>query len=261
MKLETQEEQSAQKLPPVPPARPSLRKPVADDLPTGDGDGDGIVARVPMPQERAPERRTVEAPENEGDRPQMDADRSDAHRTGSLRRRPLTSVLGLILVVMVTGLGFLYWDYDRHFETTDDAFIAARQFSIAPKVTGYITAVPVTDNQHVAAGDVIARIDDRDYRIALAQAQAQVAAAQASIHNIDAQISVQEAQINAGQAQMEQAQAGLVFAQQQAARYEDLAQRGAGHNSERTAVFLATPSTAGGARERAGDPEGGAAPA
>lgn len=57
------------KLPPMPPTRPSLRNPVADDLPTGDGDG--IVDRVPMPQERAPERRTVEAPENEGDHSQM----------------------------------------------------------------------------------------------------------------------------------------------------------------------------------------------
>ena len=68
-----------------------------------------------------------------------------------------------------------------HYETTDDAFIAARQFAIAPKVPGYITAVPVTDNQHVATGKVIARIDERDYRTALAQAEAQVAAAQASI--------------------------------------------------------------------------------
>src|SRR5208283_2141524 len=54
-----------------------------------------------------------------------------------------------------------------HFESTDDAFIAARQFSVAPKVAGYVTAVPVTDNQHVNPGDVIARIDERDYRVAL----------------------------------------------------------------------------------------------
>ena len=99
---------------------------------------------------------------------------------------------------------------------------------LAPKVPGYITSVPVTDNQHVASGDVIARIDDRDYRNALAQAQAQVAAAQASIENIDAQITVQQAQINANQAQVDQAQATLVFGQQQATRYQDLARTGAG---------------------------------
>jgi membrane fusion protein (multidrug efflux system) len=86
----------------------------------------------------------------------------------------------------------------------------------------------VTDNQHVDAGAVIARIDDRDYRTVLAQAQAQVAAAQAGIQNIDAQIAAQQAQITQSQAQVEQAQAALVFAQQEAARYTDLARTGAG---------------------------------
>jgi membrane fusion protein (multidrug efflux system) len=75
---------------------------------------------------------------------------------------------------------------------------------------------------------VIARIDDRDYRVALAQAEAQVAAAQASIENIDAQLDVQQAQIAANQAQVDQAQAALVFAEQQAARYEHLEQTGYG---------------------------------
>ena len=111
---------------------------------------------------------------------------------------------------------------------TDDAYIAARQFSVAPRVSGNLTAVPVTDNQHVAAGDVIARIDDRDYRVALEQAEAQVASAQAGIQNIDAQMTVQQAQINSAQAQVSQQQAGLVFAEQQAARYEDLAHTGYG---------------------------------
>jgi membrane fusion protein (multidrug efflux system) len=55
-----------------------------------------------------------------------------------------------------------------------------------------------------------------------------VAAAQASIENIDAQLDVQQAQISANEAQVEQAQAALVFAEQQDARYQDLAQKGAG---------------------------------
>jgi membrane fusion protein, multidrug efflux system len=147
-----------------------------------------------------------------------------APRSG--RRRWMRWALFMLLPLLL--LGGVYWDHARHFETTDDAFIAARQFPIAPKVSGYVTAVPVTDNQHVAAGDVIARIDDRDYRAALDQAQAQVASAQAGIRNIEAQISVQQAQINANQARVEQAQAALSFAQQQAARYEDLAQKGSG---------------------------------
>jgi membrane fusion protein (multidrug efflux system) len=149
-------------------------------------------------------------------------------RTGLFRRRPVVSAIGAVLLASVLGGGYLYVDYAGHFQSTDDAFIAARQSSLAPKVSGYITAVPVTDNQHVAAGDVIALIDDRDYRIALQQAQAQVAAAQASIENIDAQLNVQQAQISANEAQVDQAQAALVFAEQQAARYDHLEQTGYG---------------------------------
>jgi membrane fusion protein, multidrug efflux system len=155
-------------------------------------------------------------------------------RRGFLRRRPIVSAIGAVLLAAVLGGGYLYVDDAGRFQSTDDAFIAARQSALAPKVSGYITAVPVTDNEHVVAGDVIARIDDRDYRVALDQAEAQVAAAQANIENIDAQRAVQEAQVSANQAQVDQAQAALVFAQQQAARYQHLEQTGYGtvQNSE-----------------------------
>src|SRR5712671_6934175 len=149
-------------------------------------------------------------------------------RNGFLHRRPVISAMGAVLLASILGGGYLYVDYARRFQSTDDAFIAARQSALAPKVSGYITAVPVTDNEHVAVGDVIARIDDRDYRIALNQAEAQVAAAQASIENVDAQLGVQEAQVSANQAQVDQAQAALVFAQQQAERYQHLKQTGYG---------------------------------
>jgi membrane fusion protein (multidrug efflux system) len=151
-----------------------------------------------------------------------------SHRNGLLQRRPVISALGALLFASALGGGYLYLDYAERFQSTDDAFIAARQFSLAPKVSGYLTAVPITDNEHVAAGEVIARIDDRDYRIALDQAEAQVAAARASIENIDAQLHVQQAQISANQAQVDQTQAALVFAQQQAERYEHLEQTGYG---------------------------------
>lgn len=155
-------------------------------------------------------------------------------RDSFLRRRPIVSAIGAVLLAFAIGGGYLYMDYSGHFESTDDAFIAARQSAIAPKVSGYITAVPVTDNEHVAKGQIIARLDDRDYRVALAQAEAQVAAARAGIENIDAQLDVQQAQISANQAQLDQAQAALVFAQQQAARYQHLEQSGYGtvQNSE-----------------------------
>jgi membrane fusion protein (multidrug efflux system) len=143
-------------------------------------------------------------------------------------RRLLTLSLGALLLASVAGGGYVYWDNASHFEATDDAFIAARQFAIAPKVSGYITAVPVTDNQHVESGQVIARIDDRDYRTALALAEAQVEAAQASIANVDAQITVQVAQVAQSESQVQQQQASLTFAQQQASRYANLAKDGWG---------------------------------
>jgi membrane fusion protein, multidrug efflux system len=178
------------------------------------------------------ERPIVEEPT--GERPHETGEgRPQAHDASSgapreRRRRPALLLGSAIFALAVATGGFVYWDYARHFEETDDAFIASRQIAIAPKISGYVTAVPVTDNQHVAAGAVIARIDDRDYRVALDQANAQVAAARASIENIDAQTAVQRAQVEANQAQVDQSKAALVFAQQQAARYEELARKGAG---------------------------------
>jgi membrane fusion protein (multidrug efflux system) len=157
--------------------------------------------------------------------PQPLPHREDRPRHGE-RRRMLA--IALALAVPLAACAYLYLDHAAHFESTDDAFIAARQFAVAPKVAGYITAVPVTDNQHVAAGDVIARIDDRDFRTALAQAEAQVANAQAGIQSVDAQIAVQQSQIAANQAAVTQAQAALVFAQQQATRFDTIARTGYG---------------------------------
>ena len=197
--------------------RPTDANPVWSLAPVRDKPRPGV--ERPSPQSR--QQPKPEAPAQD----EADGGRAAA---GWLRRHWLATLLGLLFVILAAPVGYLYWDNSRHFQTTDDAFIAARQFSIAPKVSGYVVTVPVTDNQHVNAGDVIARIDDRDYRTALAQAQAQVAAAQASIENIDAQLAVQQATIEQNQAQVQQTEATLVFAQQQATRYTYEAQTGAG---------------------------------
>jgi len=181
--------------------------------------GDRPTVRDERPAQRPAVAPAPAAPEPEAAPPR---------KRGLIARHPFAAIVGLVVLLALVAGGYLYWGYAGHFETTDDAFIASRQFSVAPKVAGYIAAVPVTDNQHVKAGDVIARIDDRDYRTALAQAEGQVAAAQSGIKNIDAQINVQQAQIAASQAQLSQAQAGLTFAQQQADRYQQLAKQGAG---------------------------------
>lgn len=185
------------------------------------------VDRVRWPDVMAPEERSHQ-PRHIADAATWPSGTSQATGKGRSRRRPVIFGLASACLLPIVAAGYLDWDNSGHFETTDDAYIASRQFAIAPEVSGYLTAVPVTDNEHVKAGEVIARIDDRTYRAAFAQAEAQVAAAQANIENIDAQLTVQQAQIAADQAQLNQQQASLVFAQQQATRYQYLAQTIAG---------------------------------
>ena len=208
------------------------------DLPDG---------RRPVPPRRLADARDPVLQEDLP-RPRLPADApvrpAIGRRAPGARRRVIMS-LGLLLAATALPGGWLYLDNAGHFETTDDAFIAARQFAIAPKVSGYITAVPVTDNEHVAAGEVIARIDERDYRVALAQAEAQVAAAQANIENIDAQTAVQQAQVA-------QASAGRAGPGQPGLRSAaGVALPGPGphrrrHGPERPAMAVTAPTAGGG---------------
>lgn len=185
-------------------------------------------------RERAP---TGEQPQRAKDAPRPSPDRAGDPRqtpaqTPTLRQRIaehwlLASGAAIVLIAALVG-GLLYWMDARHYESTDDAFVAARSFSVASKVGGYVTDIPVTDNQHVKAGDVLARIDERDYRIALDQATAQVAVSKANIDNVEAQIVSQQEQIKQAEAQLEQAQAQLQFSQEEFARAQDLVEKGAG---------------------------------
>jgi membrane fusion protein, multidrug efflux system len=99
---------------------------------------------------------------------------------------------------------------------------------ISPKVSGYIAEVLVNDNQKVAAGQVLARIDDRDFRAALDQARADVAAADAAVRNLDAQLKLQQSVIDQGTADVAAAEANLQFAQEERARYDELMKSGSG---------------------------------
>jgi len=137
------------------------------------------------------------------------------------RRRRLLTMLAAVVLVTGTGYGTYWYVYGRHFETTNDAYLGADSVTIAPKVAGYVTAVAVGDNQRVKAGDVLARIDPRDYRTALDSAAADLENARATAANIDAQLKEQQATIA-------QAQAAVDFSQQEFNRYNDLARSGAG---------------------------------
>jgi membrane fusion protein, multidrug efflux system len=157
-----------------------------------------------------------------------DVARQPADQQLRKKRRPLIIAAGLVIVLLLIAGGLYYWLTTRNLESTDDAFIDARPISISPQVSGAIVDVPVTDNQLVEAGGVLAHIDDRDYRASLDQAKAQVDQANASIVDYNAQLEEQRAHISQAAQQVELAQAALTFARQQYARYQGLAQRQSG---------------------------------
>jgi len=184
----------------------------------------GASAEKALP-ERNPEQKS--APDRARETGNQPPSKTSSWRD-RLREHWIVATAGACALLIALIGGLAYWLNVRHYESTDDAFIAARSFSVAPKVGGYVTDVPVTDNQHVNAGDLLARIDDRDYKVAIDQAQAQFSVAQANIGNIQAQIGSQHEQVNQAKAQLDQAQAQLRFSQQEESRARDLVEKGAG---------------------------------
>lgn len=124
--------------------------------------------------------------------------------------------------------GWDYWKVGRFLVSTDDAYVKADSTTIAPKITGYIADVLVNDNQPVKAGDVLARIDDRDFKVALEKAEAEVSAAVANIKNKEAGLVAKQTEIDAAQATVAVDQANLTFAEQDSVRYAKLAKTGYG---------------------------------
>lgn len=196
--------------------------------PTASSEQDAITAR----QEQAEAPQTGDQIRAHEDEAQVPDNSGEEKAGGGRSRRMRMLVIGGSALAVAAVATYVYWDNGSHYESTDDAFIAARQYAVTSRVAGYISSVAVTDNQHVSAGEVIARIDDRDYQTSLAQAQAQVAAAEASIQNTQAQKRVQEANVEEAKAQIDQAKANLVFAQQQNDRYAALMKSGSGSIQE-----------------------------
>jgi membrane fusion protein (multidrug efflux system) len=146
---------------------------------------------------------------------------------GRLRRLLLAGVT----VAALAGASWYGWDYwttGRFLVSTDDAYVRADNTTIAPKVSGYLREVQVGDNEHVKTGQVLARIDERDFKVALDQARADVAAAQATISSKQAQLEVQQSVIAAAKATIEVDIANKTFAGQENKRYTDLAATGYG---------------------------------
>jgi membrane fusion protein (multidrug efflux system) len=145
----------------------------------------------------------------------------------AIKRAALAVALSLG-VAAAADFGYGYLTTGQYLETTDDAYVQADSTIISPKVSGYIAEVLVGDNEKVEAGQLLARIDDRDFKTALDQARADVAASEAAVRNLDAQIELQQPIIRQQAAEVDAAEANLKFAQQERSRYDDLMKSGSG---------------------------------
>jgi membrane fusion protein, multidrug efflux system len=139
------------------------------------------------------------------------------------RKRLALSAVALLVGLAAAWYGHDWWTIGRFIESTDDAYVGGEITVIAPKVAGFIVEVAVTDNQAVHAGDLLVRLDDRDYRAALARATAAVVERQATLANLDATRRLQEATIAQVKTEVAAADAEVARAQFDVVRYRQLA--------------------------------------
>jgi membrane fusion protein (multidrug efflux system) len=184
---------------------------------------DRIKAERTVPGERVVPVTTVERPADSALSPPEEKARSNH----GLRRLALGGV-ALIALVGIGYWGHGYWTVGRFQISTDDAYVKADSTTIAPKVSGYIGEVLVRDNEPVKAGQALARIDDRDFRVALDQAKADVEAARAAVASKLAQLEAQQSAIDTAKATVEVDKANANFAEQDNERYANLAKTGYG---------------------------------
>jgi membrane fusion protein (multidrug efflux system) len=146
-----------------------------------------------------------------------------ASRRGGRRRLALAGVVLAVLATAGGWFGYRWWTVGRFMVSTDDAYVHADNTTLAAKVPGYVTNVFAADNSFVHAGDVIATIDDGDYRLAVDSARQRVATQQATIERFERQVVAQEAAVDQAKAQLVSAQAGETRTRLEADRQQALA--------------------------------------
>jgi membrane fusion protein (multidrug efflux system) len=127
-------------------------------------------------------------------------------RGGSLRK----ILLGAAAAAAIAAggwYGYDWWTDGRFLVTTDDAYVGADMAVMAPKVSGYVSAVPAAQNARVKAGDPLVVLDDGDYRLALEAADGKIATQQAAVARFDSQIAAADAQLLQAKAQVDSANA------------------------------------------------------
>ena len=137
-------------------------------------------------------------------------------------RRFIFPVIAGLLILAGIGYGVYWFTTGRYIQTTDNAYVEADIAVIAPKVAGYVAAVPVTDNQSVRKGDPLLVLDDRDYRAAVARALAEVARLTGSVATARATAAAGGSGIAEAQAQVAAAKAELARSSADVARFSTL---------------------------------------
>ena len=135
-----------------------------------------------------------------------------------------------LAVLAALGVGghaaYGYWTEGRFRHSTEDAHVHADYTTVVPRVSGYLIEVLVRDNETVVAGQTLARIDDRDFKVALDQAEADVQTADAALANLDAQITQQQSVVDQKRAEIAADKAMRIFAEADNERYDNLKKSG-----------------------------------
>lgn len=135
---------------------------------------------------------------------------STGTKTPRSRRKKLVRAFVFLIALAGVGAGSYYiWQYLSAYESTDDAQVDGHINAISARIHGYVLEVPTDDERYVKAGDVLARIDPKDYAVALAQAQADLATAEASLQGYRTDVPVTSTTTNS---QLVSAQSGKVDA-------------------------------------------------
>lgn len=138
-----------------------------------------------------------------------------------MRRKLLFAAVLLVLALGGTG-GWYWWNVLRFEQSTDDAYVQSDVTIISPKVEGYIKKVKVADNEQVAEGAILFKIDDRDFKAKAAQAEAAVSLEEASVASYDSRLKLQQAMIDQAAAVVQSAEADLTRNQLDYKRYAAL---------------------------------------
>jgi membrane fusion protein, multidrug efflux system len=150
------------------------------------------------------------------------------------------ALAGLALALTLGGIGYsrYWWTVGRFIESTDDAYAGGNVTAVSPHVAGFVAQILVTDNQRVQAGQLLIRLDGRDFQAALDHAQAVATKQQAALAGLEAKYVLQQAMVRKAEADLNAKAARATFAGADAVRYRDLAATtfGTRQNAERASA-------------------------